>query len=699
VLPTVASGGRAVEEPRSSRSRRVPAAVVQLDEVLFLPSGWFALSAGNQRVPGVVVPSLSAGLGLVGQGDVASLVGRLRPGFRVVDVDVEGLRGQVIADEVTAWCQSRGLWCLQRPSGGAVGRTHVFVAIGEDLDALSECVAGLRAAYGVARAAIDVRELVRPLSAPHRTGVETRPLGSVQAALADLRRRVVIDTAAAGSRRARASTAPGVVLVPRPRPRRELPSPWQAFLATGVRPDLGQHEPDRAGMDWSRSTFEAIATATMLRAGWNVEEAWAAIVGAHPEAMDHARADRGRWVRHVWNRAVEDDNTRPLPAPRVDPAVWAAVQAAEARLRAAAWSVPPRRRVTLLRVGHAVLDRIIRTNAVRVPVPERDLVLDTGISDRATVRRALRWLHDRVVGVLDVEAFDPRQPRSSSFEFEIPPAAVGEGGVPQIPPPSSHTPLPRMLLGLSGTAWLLMRVLAQNLGQWWDLADLTVQCQLDEAAGVPIGGKRLRGVRTVLAELAQHGLARCDADGRWAASDIPASDVRERDVSWDGLVMQIQSERDAYRNGGQSRWQVARAASIKRERAKQRAWWDGLDPAEQAARHATWAARFDRLSVEDQFQVKADLARRSEVEGISPAARHQRWIYSMDPDDLVMFASERAVRFASIPLPRQVAAVRAWEAYRREFGVPRGSWQIGDRRRDRSDVADDALDWSSVGGR
>ena len=118
--------------------------MVQLDEVLFLPSGWFALSAGNQRVPGVVVPSLSAGLGLVGQGEVASLVGRLRPGFRVVDVDVEGLRGQAIADEITAWCQSRGLWFLQRPSGGAVGRTHVFVAIGEDLDALSECVAGLR---------------------------------------------------------------------------------------------------------------------------------------------------------------------------------------------------------------------------------------------------------------------------------------------------------------------------------------------------------------------------------------------------------------------------------------------------------------------------------------------------------------------------------------------------------------------------
>jgi len=170
----------------------------------------------------------------------------------------------------------------------------VFVAVGgQHLEALTECVAGLRAAYGVARSAIDVRELVRPLSAPHRTGVETRPQGSVKAALADLRSHGIADSpvtaVAPESRRVRASTAPGVVLVPRPRPRRELPPPWQAFLATGVRPDLGQGEAGRAGMDWSRSTFEAIATATMLRAGWSVEEAWAAIVAAHPAAMDHAR--------------------------------------------------------------------------------------------------------------------------------------------------------------------------------------------------------------------------------------------------------------------------------------------------------------------------------------------------------------------------------------------------------------------------
>ena len=154
-----------------------------------LPAGgWFALSVGNQRVPGVVVPSLGAGLGLVGQGDVASLVGRLNPGFRVVDVDVEGLVGHAVAEEVAGWCRGRGLWVLVRPSGGADGRTHVFVAVQEQLEPLETFVAELRGAYGVGRTRIEVREMVRPLSAPHRTGVETRPLGALGPALAALAR-------------------------------------------------------------------------------------------------------------------------------------------------------------------------------------------------------------------------------------------------------------------------------------------------------------------------------------------------------------------------------------------------------------------------------------------------------------------------------------------------------------------------------
>ena len=78
MLPTVTDGGVVSSTSPAVSFRRVPAVVSQLDEVLFAPGGWFALSAGNERVPGVVVASLAAGLGLIGQGRVVSLVGRLR---------------------------------------------------------------------------------------------------------------------------------------------------------------------------------------------------------------------------------------------------------------------------------------------------------------------------------------------------------------------------------------------------------------------------------------------------------------------------------------------------------------------------------------------------------------------------------------------------------------------------------------------
>jgi len=457
VLPTVADGGRGSSVPGDVLVRRVPAVVQQLDEVLFRPGGWFALSAGNQRVPGVVVPSLSAGLGLVGQGDVASLVGRLRPGFRVVDVDVEGLVGHAVAEEVAGWCRGRGLWVLVRPSGGADGRAHVFVAVMELLEELEGFVAGLRSAYGVGRTRVEVREMVRPLSAPHRTGTETRPLGALAPALAALLRQTRPEARSTGGDRGRGrAVGPVVALVPRRRPHTELPAAWRVFLETGRRPELVEVE----GKDYSRSTFEAIATASMVRAGWSVQEAWAAIVSAHPLAMDHARRSRDRWVRYVWNRAVESDAASTPPAVRADPLIDAAVAAARERLRALAWTTPVRQRIALLRVGHTVLDRLHRAGSLRVPVPERDLVLDTGIRDRTTIRTQLRRLNG-TVGLLDTTAFHPGAGRrdSSSFEFVIDPAPARWGGLPKIPHLVVTPPSP------SGSPWTSRRRVGCWLGR------------------------------------------------------------------------------------------------------------------------------------------------------------------------------------------------------------------------------------------
>jgi len=160
------------------------------------------------------------------------------------------------------------------------------------------------------------------------------------------------------------------------------------------------------------------------------------------------------------------------------------------------------------------------------------------------------------------------------------------------------------------------------------------------------------------------------------------SDLRERDASWGEVVEQVAFERREYRSGGTRGWQVARAAAIKRDRARQHAWWAGLPVEERSARQTEYASRFAGWSVEEQHRFKVIAAHRSAREGVLPAARHQRWIYGVDPDDLDLVAMERSARFAALPQPLQVAYVRAWEAYRRDFGVPRGSWQVGQRHSD-----------------
>ena len=83
----------------------------------------------------------------------------------------------------------------------------------------------------------------------------------------------------------------------RRREHRALPAAWQHFLDTGERPPL--REPAPGAPAHTRSTWEAIATASMVRAGWSAQQAWEAIQKAHPHAMDHARADRRLSLIHI----------------------------------------------------------------------------------------------------------------------------------------------------------------------------------------------------------------------------------------------------------------------------------------------------------------------------------------------------------------------------------------------------------------
>lgn len=83
--------------------------------------------------------------------------------------------------------------------------------------------------------------------------------------------------------------------------------------------------------------------------------------------------------------------------------------------------------------------KIERTGELRVPVPERNLVLDTGIVSRPAIREALRFI-DGKLGTLHKDTLDHASPEDGSFEFELIPTpgiAVLESY-----PPRSHAPSP-----------------------------------------------------------------------------------------------------------------------------------------------------------------------------------------------------------------------------------------------------------------
>lgn len=77
-------------------------------------------------------------------------------------------------------------------------------------------------------------------------------------------------------------------------------------------------------------------------------------------------------------------------------------------LDAYAATLTPRKRPTAVRVGDAILRRIQHAGVRCVSVPQRDLVLDTGIHNRNTIAEVLRGLDGRL-GTLHT-VFDAARP-------------------------------------------------------------------------------------------------------------------------------------------------------------------------------------------------------------------------------------------------------------------------------------------------
>ena len=662
-----------------------------LDEALFEPGSWRALDASNVAVPGLLAGSLDAALGWVGTRAIATVFGRLRSDFRVVDVDLSGNRGDAVTDLVADWAVKHSRWHLVRPSGGAAGRHHIFIHVDvATLPALREYVAQLRKSFRVNTSSIDVRTAVRPLSAPHRTGATTTVLGGARVLREALRSCPDVPAAKRTGRRSHGDVArvsqrsrPSVsqtaardgsgswlrAALPSPVPGgRTLPDVWDEYLTHGTRPVIG-------GMDHSGSTFELIATKKMVVAGYTPAQAWNAVSAAHPSAMPKACLNQKRWVNNVWNHCVEDlttffaeDPTAARSADQASPEVLAIVDAARRRLHVLLWEYPVRRRDTLATVAHAVLDRIERTGVLRVPVPERNLVLDTGIASRPAIRAALRFI-DGKLGTLHRDTLNPASPETGSFEFELIPAqgtAVLESS-----PPRSHAPLPRSStwLPLPPTARRLWQTLRQNGPS--AIAPLCRSAALPERLNTPASPSTLRTGRSSLTALAAAGLALCDDAGTWSATSTVAPEhATAAAEEADRLEEQIDAERQAYRQRQSGTWAAQRRRALTKDHARYKGWWDTLPEEERRKRQEHHARAFQRLPLTAQEALKAQIATRRTGAGINEPVRYARWRETLSPDEVLLRTTERAAAFAALPGPLQQATIASWERHRARFGLP-----------------------------
>ena len=84
-------------------------------------------------------------------------------------------------------------------------------------------------------------------------------------------------------------------------------------------------------------------------------------------------------------------------------------------------------------------------------------------------------------------------------------------------------------------------------------------------------------------------------------------------------------------------------------------------------------ARFDDLSVAGQQEVKTLLVERGRWRGVDPVVRHREWVAGQDPVEAQRRAAERAVWFAALAPPLQVAYAQSWEANRSTYGIARGT--------------------------
>ncbi|KRF19258.1 hypothetical protein ASG90_20915 [Nocardioides sp. Soil797] len=636
----------------------------------------------------MTVPSLHQGLSLIGKGRVTAIFGRLRAGAGVIDLDTKSAgMGEYLAPEIADWLRRQGCWVLERPSGGAPGRAHIFFARVDFRYAAADHRSGfalevskylelLADDVNIARSELDLRDSVRPLSSPHRWGTVTKPRGDLRDALRRLKQvfpeAPTLQPLRSPKKRAAAGGVWSGAVTPLQlqRYKREIAPQWRRYLTTGDTSALGSYKP-RSN---DRSLPELGLTRELVWAIGDPKVAWGLIRESHPAAMQKAKHQRPDWwLKYVWNKCVEDAKAFSPTAeastpPQAAPGVAAAVQAARVRLEERMWTQSARSRASLLLVGHHVLDRMLTAGSLRVPCPERDLVKSTGLADRKTIRAALRLL-DGSVGRLHTDCFSPLKPDATSFEFEVEPSE----DCSEIPPLSFHPPhapgglwatLPRA----SHSLWRTLLVAEEHLSP----SDLAVKAGLVETRDAAPTRSHLAAVKKAAVALAHAGLARVDEDGRWFAATGPRSmKVQERaQQAYAVLDARVEAERAAYREGMASTWPLERARALKAQKDKEAAWWSSLSPAERVSRQEEWRSSFDELSITEQAERKAKLATARANAGIDEVEHYRSWVESLSPDEFARRSEERKARFKVLSQNERGLAVAAWSRHRAAFGLP-----------------------------
>lgn len=673
----------------------------QVDALLFAPAGWFLIDARNRRLAGVTPGTLDQALALVGRGQVASVVGRLRAEVAGVDIDADGSLGDIAAQTLRDWCAARGLWHLLRPSGGGPGRWHLLAVPGVHRDALTDLVGQLRHELGLSPRRLALRTHLRPLSAPHRRcgtlthldGLEAA-LPALKAVLEPLPARIQVQRAAATptppvSHRAGGPPTP---LTPLARPRRELPAAWASYLThgrTAAAAAGADRDPD------TRSQLELEATFALVIAGYNETDAWTAISASHPTAYPKAR-ERGRtWWWWVWNRAVLDADSwlRTRRQTTAQPAPQDATTTARAALEALWRSWPARTHHVDRELLTVVLDLMDRRRTTSLAIAQRELVLESAICSRTTVRAALA----RLQAAQQLVVLTTYQPGTTdtSHTLQLPPDPPPAGVLSPTDPhgcqPPHRPPPPlalRRTLGLPACAVLsYLPGAASSTGQ--ETAEIAVAAGLLEPGQHIPTERQLRTVRDHLQTLARHELAVVDEHGGWrlGLAAIEQLDQLELDPVLQQLADTVDAairerigmERQTFRaafdaTNRRARWErqrhTALARHVKNRRAQQRTWWCSLTPDEQDRRRAMHADAFVGLPPAEQAQRKQQLASQRADTGHTEAARHQDWLSSQPADQLAARSTEKALAFARRPTHEQQHLVASWISHRRQWGLP-----------------------------